>query len=90
MAIGSLSPKAAQTFNLTGILLRSTGVNHDVRLNRAETYANYPFIFLKSYISYNGDCFDRYLLRIAEMYESLNIINQIIAKLYRKNHTRAT
>lgn len=65
-------------------MLRSTGVNHDLRLNVSETYANYFYINFKSYYTTNGDCYDRYLLRMVEMVESLHIINTVLFKLINK------
>jgi len=69
---------------LTGVLLRSTGANHDVRLNTQDTYANYFYLNVKSYCGSNGDCYDRYLLRVSEIVESLSIVNQCLFKLKKK------
>lgn len=79
--VGQFNWKFAINNNLTGVLLRSTGINNDIRLNINETYANYFYINFKSYVTNNGDCYDRYILRIVEMFESLHIINQVIFKL---------
>ena len=62
-------------------MLRCTGIKRDVRLDIFETYANYYYLNFKSFYSNKGDSYDRYLLRMSEMLESLNIINQLINKL---------
>jgi len=60
---------------------RSTGLTRDLRLSRFESYGNYYYLNFKSYVGSNGDCYDRYLLRMSEMLESINIINQITYKM---------
>jgi NADH:ubiquinone oxidoreductase subunit D len=62
-------------------MLRCTGVKRDLRLDLFETYGNYYYLNFKSFYSKKGDSYDRYLLRMNEMLESLNIINQLIQKL---------
>jgi len=62
-------------------LKRSTGIKRDLRLSKLETYANYYYLNFRSYTGQHGDCYDRFLIRMAEMVESLNIINQLIFKL---------
>jgi NADH-quinone oxidoreductase subunit D len=86
IGVGQFDYKFAYNNNLTGVLLRSTGVCHDIRLNLQETYANYFYLNFKSFTGLNGDCYDRYLLRIAEILESLNIANQTLSKLKNKNN----
>jgi len=60
---------------------RSVGLKRDLRLNRLETYANYYYLNFRSYIGQHGDCYDRFLIRMNEMSESVNIINQSINKI---------
>ena len=81
IGIGQFNKNFALANNLTGVLLRSTGTPHDVRLNINDTYANYFYLNVKSYCGSNGDCYDRYLLRISEIIESLSLSNQCILKL---------
>jgi len=64
-------------------MARSTGIKRDLRLDKMETYANYYYLNFRSYVGQNGDCYDRFLIRMNEMSESLNIINQVINKLTR-------
>lgn len=81
MAVGAYSVEDAIEYGLTGVMLRCVGVKRDIRLDVNETYANYFHLNFKSYYSSNGDSFDRYLLRMSEMFESLHIINQLLPKL---------
>jgi len=62
-------------------MARCVGIKRDVRLNHRESYSNYNLLNFKSFISFNGDCFDRFLIRMYEMSESLNIVNQCISYL---------
>lgn len=79
--VGAYSASDAINWGLTGVMLRSVGVKRDLRLNLHETYANYYYLNFKSFYSRNGDSYDRYLLRMNEMVESLNIVNQLTSKL---------
>jgi NADH-quinone oxidoreductase subunit D len=63
---------------------RSTGIKRDLRLDKLETYANYYYLNFRSFIGQNGDSYDRFLIRMNEMSESLNIMNQVIYKLLKK------
>jgi NADH:ubiquinone oxidoreductase subunit D len=60
---------------------RSCGIKRDLRLSNKDVYSNYNLISFKSYIGVNGDCYDRYLIRMLEMGESLHIINVVANKL---------
>jgi NADH:ubiquinone oxidoreductase subunit D len=62
-------------------------LRNDVRLSKSDVYSFYNKINIKSFISINGDAFDRYLIRMLEMVESLNIINNIVMKIcFNKNN----
>mgnify|MGYP006095542169 CR=1 FL=1 len=78
--IGTFSYKTCLEYGLTGVLARSTGLKRDLRLSRLESYANYSSINFRSYIGQHGDCYDRFLIRMYEMVESLNIVNQMVKK----------
>jgi NADH-quinone oxidoreductase subunit D len=73
-------------------MIRCVGLKRDLRLQINNTYAYYYYLNIKSYISKNGDSYDRYLLRINEIIESLNIINQTIkqtnSKITKKKTTQ--
>jgi len=71
-------------YGLTGVMARCTGLKRDLRLDRLETYANYYHLNFRGYVGQKGDSFDRYLLRMNEKTESLNIITQVLYKLTKK------
>ncbi len=77
--IGIVSRSEAIDLGFSGVMLRGSGVAWDLRRSQPyETYNDYSFFVP---VGKNGDCYDRYLLRIQEMRESLKIINQAIDKL---------
>lgn len=82
VGVGVYSYKACSDYGLTGVMSRSTGLKRDIRLDKIETYANYYYLNFRGYIGQNGDSYDRFLIRMNEMSESLNIIAQIINKIY--------
>ena len=84
--IGILNISTCLNYGLSGVLTRSVGLKRDLRLSRFDTYSNYYFLDFKSFIGQKGDSYDRYLIRMGEMVESLNIINQIVKKLLKNNY----
>lgn len=70
--VGKIDAKTALNAGLTGVMLRSTGVQWDIRKN--EPYEIYDLIDFKSVTGSNGDSYDRYLLRVNELRESLKIM----------------
>lgn len=74
--IGIISKKSAINYGFTGVLLRSTGVSWDLRKNTP--YEIYEKIKFNVPIGTSGDCYDRYLLRIEEIRQSLIIIQKCI------------
>ena len=77
--IGVVSKQEAIELGFSGVMLRGSGVPWDLRRSQPyETYSEYKFSIP---IGKNGDCYDRYLLRIQEMKESVNIIKQALKKL---------
>ena len=85
--IGVLTPELCQTFNLTGVMSRSAGIKKDLRISTVDSYSGYNTLFFKSYTGVNGDCFDRYLIRMLEMSESLHIVSLTAAKLFKTQIT---
>ncbi len=79
--IGVVNLDVCENFNLTGIMARSAGLKRDLRLSNKDVYSNYELFSFKSYFGINGDSFDRYLIRMLEMGESLHIINSAVSKL---------
>jgi NADH-quinone oxidoreductase subunit D len=69
---------------------RSCGITRDLRLNKYETYANYYFVNFRGYTGQHGDCYDRFLIRMNEMLESVNIVNQSIGSLSLDNQNKVT
>lgn len=65
----------------TGPVLRSTGVKKDIRFLKAETYSYYWFLHIQGYLGKRGDSYDRFLIRLREMYESLHIMFQVLTNL---------
>lgn len=75
-------------------MLRAVGIKRDLRFLK-NNQIGYNAFFLKSYISHNGDSYDRYIIRMLEMGESLNIINLISLKILKhltkyKSYTNLT
>ena len=81
--IGVVSPERALQLGFTGPMLRGSGVEWDLR--RKQPYEVYDELEFKIPIGINGDCYDRYLVRIEEMRQSNEIIKQCIDWL-RNNH----
>jgi NADH-quinone oxidoreductase subunit D len=77
--VGVLTADTAMGFGLVGPMLRATGVAYDVR--RTFPYLNYPTYDFDVPVGRNGDVYDRYLVRIAEMRESVKICNQALARI---------
>lgn len=88
--IGAYSYKLCYDYGLTGVMARSTGIKRDLRMMKMETYANYYHLNFRAYTGQNGDSYDRYLIRMNEMVESLYIVSQILFKLSSKVDDKAT
>jgi len=74
--IGIVSAEDAIDFGFTGPMLRASGVKWDLR--KEESYEIYDRLDFEIPIGKNGDCYDRYFVRVEEMKESLKIIHQCI------------
>lgn len=81
--IGTYSYKTCIEYGLTGVMARCTGIKRDLRLDKIETYGNYYYLNFRSFVGQNGDSYDRFLIRMNEMTESLNIMTQLVSKLTR-------
>jgi NADH-quinone oxidoreductase subunit D len=82
VGIGVVSPERALALGFTGPMLRGSGVEWDVR--KKQPYEVYDRMDFDIPVGTNGDCYDRYLVRIEEMRQSNRIIKQCIDWL-RKN-----
>jgi len=74
--IGVVSPERALALGFTGPMLRGSGIEWDLR--RKQPYEVYDKLEFDIPVGKNGDCYDRYLCRIAEMRESNRIIRQCV------------
>jgi NADH-quinone oxidoreductase subunit D len=77
--IGVMSPEQALAWGFSGPCIRASGIAWDLR--RAQPYEMYDKVSFKIPVGRNGDCYDRYLIRIAEMRESVSIIRQCLAAM---------
>lgn len=77
--VGVISAEAAIAIGLTGPPLRGSGVKWDLR--KAQPYSSYEDFDFEVPIGKNGDTYDRYVIRIEEMRQSLRIIRQAVAGL---------
>jgi NADH-quinone oxidoreductase subunit D len=74
--VGVIEPQVALDYGLTGACLRGSGINYDIR--KAQPYLIYDRIDFEVPIGTHGDVFDRYLVRMEEMRQSLKIIRQCL------------
>jgi NADH-quinone oxidoreductase subunit D len=79
VGIGVLSPELAIDYGVTGPMLRGSGVRWDLR--KALPYDGYDEVEFEVPIGQNGDTYDRYLVRMIEMRQSVRIIHQCLEKL---------
>jgi NADH-quinone oxidoreductase subunit D/NADH-quinone oxidoreductase subunit C/D len=79
IGVGYLSPEDAIAYSTAGPVLRASGVAYDVR--KAQPYSYYKHLDFDIAVRNNGDVYDRYLVRIDEMYQSLRILEQVIPRL---------
>jgi NADH-quinone oxidoreductase subunit D len=77
--IGVIGPEDALAWGFSGPCLRASGVPWDLR--RSQPYEMYDQLDFKVPVGRNGDCYDRYLMRVAEMRESADIIKQCLARM---------
>ncbi|MSO19625.1 MAG: NADH-quinone oxidoreductase subunit D [Acidobacteria bacterium] len=77
--VGILTAAEAIDFSVTGPLLRASGVKFDLR--KAQPYAAYAEVDFDIPVGENGDTFDRYVVRMEEMRQSIRIARQCLDKL---------
>jgi NADH-quinone oxidoreductase subunit D len=77
--IGIVSVEDAMAWGLTGPMLRGSGVAWDLR--KAQPYMVYDQLDFDIPVGKHGDCYDRYLVRVEEMRQSLRIIEQCLDKM---------
>ena len=76
---GPISSERALNYGFTGPNLRAAGVDYDVRVH--SPYCSYEDFDFTVPVGSTGDCYDRYLVRDQEMWQSLNIIRQAYQKV---------
>jgi NADH-quinone oxidoreductase subunit D len=76
VSIGVVSPERAAALGFTGPMLRGSGIAWDLR--KQQPYEVYDRVHFDIPVGVNGDCYDRYLVRIEEMRQSNRIIRQCI------------
>ena len=76
---GGISAERAMNYGFTGPNLRAAGVDYDVRVQ--QPYSSYQDFDFKVPVGTTGDNYDRFLVRNAEMYESISIIKQAYQKI---------
>jgi NADH-quinone oxidoreductase subunit D len=76
VGIGVISPEQAQAWGMTGAMIRGSGVAWDLR--KKQPYAKYAEMDFDIPVGVNGDCYDRYLVRVEEMRQSNRIIKQCV------------
>ncbi len=76
VGIGVVSPERALNLGFTGPMLRGSGIAWDLR--KKQPYAAYDQMDFDIPVGVNGDCYDRYLVRIEEMRQSNRIIRQCV------------
>lgn len=74
--IGIVTAKDACQWGFSGVMLRGSGIYWDLR--KSQPYETYDKLVFNIPIGTNGDCYDRYLIRVFEMKESLKIIEQCL------------
>ncbi|WP_147124529.1 NADH-quinone oxidoreductase subunit D [Shimia ponticola] len=77
--IGVVTEQDIKDYGFSGVMVRGSGLAWDLR--RAQPYECYDEFDFQVPVGKNGDCYDRYLCRMAEMRESTSIIQQAITKL---------
>ena len=79
VGIGVFTTEQALAWGFSGPCLRASGVPWDLR--RAQPYDNYDKVTFNIPVTRQGDCYDRYLVRVAEMRESVKIVEQCLAQI---------
>ena len=80
--VGVLSKELAINASITGPMLRASGVNYDIR--KVDKYGIYDRFTFRVPLGDHGDVYDRYMMRMLEMRESLKILEQALARYSRR------
>src|SRR3954469_20198576 len=77
--VGVLTPELAVNASITGPMLRATGVNYDIR--KVDKYGIYDRFDFRVPLGDHGDVYDRYMIRLLEMRESVKILDQAMCDI---------
>jgi NADH dehydrogenase (ubiquinone) Fe-S protein 2 len=77
--VGVVTGAQAKAWGFTGVMLRGSGIPWDVRRN--QPYAIYEDVDFDVPVGVNGDCYDRYVVRMEEMRQSLYIVQQCLNQM---------
>jgi NADH-quinone oxidoreductase subunit D/NADH-quinone oxidoreductase subunit C/D len=77
--VGVLTPEEAIAYGASGPVLRASGVPYDIR--RAEPYGIYNHFDFDVAVRYHGDTYDRYIIRMDEIRQSLRIVQQALREI---------
>ncbi len=77
--VGYIDPQQAIAYGLTGPMLRASGINWDLRVNRP--YMAYREVPVNVQVRQEGDCFARYKVRVQEIWESIRLCHEAIDKM---------
>jgi NADH-quinone oxidoreductase subunit D len=84
VGVGTITTEQALSLGVTGPILRSTGFAWDLRT--AQPYLAYDEVDFEVIYTENGDCFDRYRIRLYEIAESIKIVRQCVERMPRGDY----
>jgi len=79
IGVGVITTEQALALSITGPILRSTGFPWDLR--KAQPYLAYDEVDFDIVYTQNGDCYDRFLIRLNEIHESVKIVRQCVERM---------
>ena len=79
VGIGTVSAKDALDYGFSGVMLRGSGIQWDLR--KSQPYEIYDELNFNIVVGNHGDCYDRYLVRLLEMKQSIKIIEECLNKI---------
>jgi NADH:ubiquinone oxidoreductase subunit D len=82
MGIGSMSKNFVKNASISGVIARSCGLKYDARASYQTTYAFYKYLSFKIFTGDYGDLYDRMLLMVGEIVESVLIIVQTLFRVF--------
>ncbi len=84
VGVGVITTEQALALSITGPILRSTGFPWDLR--KAQPYLAYDEVDFDVVYTENGDCYDRFLIRLNEIHESVKIVRQCVERMPRGDY----